>query len=696
MTSETTDHASSGTSSPTITRIGVDIGGTFTDLIFYDGESGRVRLAKEPTTPDAPQHGVVNATREGVPPTGLASADYFLHGTTVGLNALLEHRGSSVALLTTKGFRDTLEIRRGDAVEPYNLFWHQPQPLVERSLRLPITERMRADGAVHVPLLADDVRHAAATLIERDIGSAAVVYVNAYAHPQHELETERLLREYGYTGLISLSHRVSGEFREYERTCTTVIDAYVRPRTATYLKHLDRDLRDTGFVGSLLVTRSGGGAMTVAEAEGRPFETIMSGPVAGAEGAAELSRTLGLSSTITADVGGTSFDTCLITNGRSQITYQGEVIGLPVQSPWVDVRSIGAGGGSIARVDAGGLLRVGPESAGAAPGPACYGHGGIQPTVTDAACWLGMLGPGELASGITLDRDAAHGALKPLAHQLSMTDDDVAKGIMTIASASMADAIRGITVEQGQDPREASLMAFGGAGPLFATLLARDLDIGNIVIPMFAGNFSAWGLLGADLVQTGARTQILPLTDASISVANQMLDGLFEELRGRMGDAPGDRIPEIGLDMRYTGQEHSLTVGLDCTNGRIAAEKATEIRAAFVESYRRTFGHEMAEEAEIVAARATLRTPLPRIGRSGVDAARADPGGQPRQVSSYSFVRGRWADFDLIDRSILRVGIAVRGPTIVLEDTTTTYLDDGFVASVDPSGSLVIKGAPRE
>jgi len=495
------------------TRIGVDVGGTFTDLIFYDDESGEIRVGKEPTTPAGPETGVLNVVSSTVPSERVGAAEYFLHGTTVGLNSLLTRTGAVVGMLATRGFRDILEVRRGDRDDPYDLFWKHPPPLVPRRLRIPVTERMLFDGTVRTPIELDDVRAAVEVFEAEGVTSVAVAFLHSYANPAHELAAAEALREAGFRGELSLSHQVSGEYREYERTTTTVIDAYVRPRMAIYLRALDDRLTDGGFTGSLLVTRSGGGAMTFPEAEARPFETILSGPVAGAEGAAELARNLGLGDVITADVGGTSFDTCLITDGRPQVMYEGQIVGLPVQTPWVDVRSIGAGGGSLAWVDVGGLLRVGPGSAGADPGPACYGRGGTQPTVTDAAFMLGMLGEGVLASGIALDADSARAAMAPLAEQLGFEVDDVARGIMTIAAANMANAIREITVEQGQDPRRATLAPFGGAGPLFGTLLARELEIKQIVVPPYAGNFSAWGLLGADLTQSAARTRIMKLAN---------------------------------------------------------------------------------------------------------------------------------------------------------------------------------------
>jgi N-methylhydantoinase A len=653
------------------TRLGVDVGGTFTDLLFYDDETGEIRVGKEPTTPAAPEDGVLAAVEAAVPPGRLAAARYFLHGTTVGLNSLLTRTGAVVGMLCTRGFRDVLEIARGDRGDPYNLFWRQPAPLVPRRRRLPVTERMRANREVWTPIVEDDVAAALEQFVGDGVTSVAVCFMNAYANPAHELAAEAALRRLGFGGEISLSHRVSGEYREYERTSTTVIDAYVRPRMTTYLRRLEERLRDAGFDGTAIVTRSGGGAMTFTEAEERPFETIMSGPVAGAEGAGELARRLGLGDVITADVGGTSFDTCLVTDGRPQLMYEGSVEGLPVQTPWVDVRSIGAGGGSIAHVDVGGLLKVGPASAGAVPGPACYRRGGDQPTVTDAAFVLGMLGEGRLASGITLHAESARGALSPLGARLGLGEEEVARGIMTIAAANMANAIREITIERGRDPRGARLMPFGGAGPLFGTLLARELEIREIVVPPYAGNFSAWGLLGADLTQTAARTRIMRLSDDAVVTGNALLREMFGELESR--GAGREHVREIALDMRYLGQEHTLTVTVP--GDEELAVGAEQIRTAFTADYDRTFGHLIDEEIEIVTLRATIRSELPRrAAEHSAQGATLAAGGT---IDAWSFTRGERLEFAIVDRaSIGADGLA--GPAIVLEETATTYLDADF------------------
>lgn len=664
------------------TRIGVDIGGTFTDLICYDDDSGDILVEKVPTTPASPETGCVEAVRKAVPPDLLNKSEYFLHGTTVGLNALLERKGSIVGLLATEGFRDVLEIRKGDRGDWYNLFWVPQAPLVPRRLRLPVRERIRSDGEILIEMESSDVLKALETFEREGVNAIAVCFLNAYANPSHEMEVKRILEEEGFTGAISLSHKVSGEYRDYERTSTTVIDAFVRGRLSHYMAHIESNLQEIGFPGTCLITRSGSGSMAFSEAETRPFETIMSGPVAGAEGSAELSRSLGLGDLITADVGGTSFDTALITDGRPKLLYQGSVIGMPLQTPWVDVRSIGAGGGSIAYVDVGGLLQVGPQSAGADPGPACYARGGTDATVTDAAFYLGMLGEGKLASGVTLHRENSKAALQPLADKLNYNLQQTACGIIRIVGASMANAIREITIEQGIDPRSLKLLAFGGAGPMMGTQLANELDIDTIIIPPVAGNFSAWGLLASDLLQSAARTRQMELNGQAIEQVNQTLQELYGELQQRTGTrSNGEGIfREVGLDMRYGGQEHTITVTPAALDGSIN-EDAEAIKKQFNEAYLQTFGVELDSNVEIVSIRAAIRQPLSQ--RKDFLLPKTGPGGHKAgNIKAYSFTADNIVNFTTCDREALVTGQEYRGPTIIYEPTTTTYVDDGFMFQV--------------
>jgi len=668
------------------TRIAVDIGGTFTDVVYFDQDSGETVEGKVPTVPDAPELGVVNAIGQHVPPEVVAKAEFFLHGTTVGLNALLERRGSKVGLITTEGFRDVLEIRRGDRVEMYNLFWKQTEPLVPRRLRKQVKERILSTGAEHTPLDEANAACVIQELIEAGVDAIAVCLINAYANPVHELKLERLIRQAGFQGGISLSHKVSGEYREYERTSTTCIDAFVRGRMANYLKRLDSRLREAGFTGISLIARSGSGSMTFAEAEERPFETIMSGPVGGAQGASELARLLDEPQLITADVGGTSFDTALIVDGKPQILFEGMIDNMPIQSPWVDVRSIGSGGGSIAHIDRGGLMRVGPQSAGAVPGPACYGKGGTEPAMTDAAALLGMLGPGELASGIRLDIEKAQHALQQVGQHINCDAETTAIGVMRISAAAMANAMREISLDQGLDPREMTLLPFGGAGPLMGTLLADELALDRIIIPPFAGNFSAWGLLGADMVQSAAQTLVRDFDTQVLDAINQTLARLFQSLAERREAGQHNATQSARLDLRYKGQEHTLSIEIAVRHDK-AGESADTILERFVHEYARTFGATMNEDAELVAVRASLLAPLPQ--RQLSSPSRPTDPAPARDMEVYSFERKKRLPFHIIPRAA--IGESMHGPAIITEHTSTTYVDVEWRISSGAHGELLLE-----
>jgi N-methylhydantoinase A len=670
------------------TRIGVDVGGTFTDLIMFDEATNSITVGKDASTPSAPELGVL-AVVDGAASAAVADTSLFLHGTTVGLNAILERKGADVGLLTTKGFRDVLEIRRSSRGEIYNLTWAAPPPLVPRSRRLEAAGRILADGTIDRELDADDVRAAAEAFTRLGIPCVAVVFINAHANPEHELAAERLLREAGYAGDIALSHRVTGEYSEYERTSTTVVDAYVRPAVSGYFRRLEDGLRERRFDGDCLVTRSGGGAMLFADARTRPFETVMSGPVAGVAGAVRLCAELGIDRAVTADVGGTSFDTSLILDGRPIVQYEGLVDGLPLQTPWVDVRSIGAGGGSIARAESG-LLRVGPQSAGAVPGPACYGRGGTAATVTDACAVLGMLGHGSLAGGLQLDLEAARAAVGAVGEALGLSRQEAGAGIVAVAAAAMAQAIIEITVERGEDPRDAAVLAFGGAGPLFGGLLARELEIPQVVVPNAAGNFSAWGLLCEDVARATARTFIRPLTDDSIAAANDVLATLFAELQaeGRTIASAGAAALEPALDLRYMGQEHTITLRPQDDAGAVVAP-AEDIVAAFAAEHERQYGHALELPVELVNVRATVRVPLPDMATDAAIAAE-DTAPVDETIDAYSFDRGAVVPFRLVSRAALKRGARLSGPAVVLEDTTITYVDHGFDVEVHATGALLL------
>ncbi|MBS1868611.1 MAG: hydantoinase/oxoprolinase family protein [Actinobacteria bacterium] len=674
-------------------RFAVDVGGTFTDLVLYDDAVGW-RVEKASTTPAAPEQGVSDVLRHVADEGLVARSPLFLHGNTVALNALLERDGARLGLLATRGFRDVLEIAHGDR-GAIALDWRPSPSLVPRRRRLVVTERVAADGSVLTPLVEADVADALDTFRAADVEAIAVALLNAYANPVHELEVERQLRALGFDGEISLSHRLSRELREYERTSTTVVDAFVRPKVSGYLQRLGERLEQIDFSGHTLLASSSGGAMTVGDARQRPFETTQSGPVGGVAGAARLAADLGLESAIAADLGGTSFDACLITDGRPRLRHEGEVAGMPLQIPWVDIRSIGAGGGSLAYLDEGGLLRVGPQSAGAMPGPACYGRGGSQPTVTDAAAALGMLGRGKLAGGVALDFAAAAAALRTVGEPIGMDAEQLAQGVLEIVTAHMADALREVTIEEGRDPREATLIAFGGAGPLFATLLCDELDLVGAIVPPLAGNFSAWGLMQQDVVRGASRTVIAPLEDAALATVGSALAESFEELLRDPFEEGGEPQLEATVDLRYDSQSHTLTVPLQLAADGGLRDDAGTLASRFTEEHRRAFGHVLDGEAmRVTAVRASVRVPLPPVDLTVTDTRPASAPPEDETVA-FSFRRGERCAFRLVERAHLAVGDRVAGPAILTEPTTTTYLDAGFSAEVLPTGALTIKAEER-
>ncbi len=670
------------------TRIGVDIGGTFTDLVYYDAESAETVEGKVPTVPGSPEQGVIDAIRKHVPQHVIEKAEYFLHGTTVGLNALLERRGAKVGLITTAGFRDILEIRRGNREEIYNLFWRPPEPLVPRQLRVEVAERIGADGSVIRTLDETTVAAALDFLAGAHVDTVAVCLINAYANPAHEARIEHLLRAGGFNGVISLSHRLSREYREYERTSTTVVDAFVRARMSDYLKKLDRELRELGFTGRSLITRSGGGSISFSEAQVRAFETIMSGPVAGVQGACEIARALKIDELLTADVGGTSFDTSLVVDARPSVLDRGMIADIPIQTTWLDVRTIGSGGGSIAHIDGGGLMRVGPRSAGADPGPVSYAKGGSEPTVTDAAAYLGMFGPGELASGIKLDLAGAAAAIGPLAAAIGQSVEATAAGIIRIASSAMANALREVSIEKGRDPRAMTLLPYGGAGPLMATQLADLLQMRRIVVPPFAGNFSAWGLLGSDMIHTAARTRVMDLSAACLPAVNQILVELIDELQSSSKIEVQDAELNLRCALRYKGQENTLPVEIPLTERRIAWD-CERIRSAFEYDYLRMNSGTLREPIELVSLRVSMLLPLPRrLPQKPSSPAACD---LTAVCQAYSFREGRWRTFRIVPRGAINGPLP--GPAIVTEKTTTLYLDAGWTAMVGEYGELLLSSS---
>jgi N-methylhydantoinase A len=671
----------------------MDIGGTFTDVVAYDEEAGAYVAGKSSTTPDDLTEGVLNAlaTIDSHPD----ACSFTVHGTTQGLNAFLQRRGERVLLLATAGAGDVYHIARGNRTRLYDIHFRKPAPLVPRSDIVEIGGRLNYAGDELAPLDRDAVRAAAARVRDEGFGAVAVAFLFSYLNPEHELGAEAILREeLGDDVTISLSHRIAREWREYERTSSTVLDAYTSPVIRRYLDRLERELRGRGLRVPLHVMQSSGGIITAQSARQVSLQTLLSGPVGGTMGGVALARMLKRANLICIDMGGTSFDVSLVVEGAPDVSSEASLEGLPLLMSVVNIHTIGAGGGSIAYAEAGGL-RVGPQSAGADPGPACYGRGGTRPTVTDANVVLGRVDPAWFAGGqMTLDTDAARRAVGELGTELGLETVELAEGICDVINAKMAQAIRTLTVEKGIEPRDYALVAFGGAGPMHAAFLAQELDVDEVVVPRFPGAFSAWGMLETEIRKDFARASFSPLSDldhAELAAAAEAQEREATESLTDEGIAPGHGRIEHALDVRYVGQEYTLTIPL-----RSAAEPREPsfdeaLARRFDEAHERRFGHaNPGAPIELVALRSTA------LG----DWRPAHPA-RPQQLqrqpdSAYEYeerpvVFGRAErNARVVRREALRPGAVVDGPAVIVEATATTVVPPGSRLEVDSFGDLVI------
>lgn len=687
-------------------RVGVDIGGTFTDLVAQD-EGGSLRVAKVLTTPQDHAEGSMHAVvKAGV---DLKSADLFLHGSTIAINTVVERKGVKTALLTTRGFRDVYEIGRSNRPDAYNLFFERPVPLVPRSLRREVTERTTARGEIHTPLHREEAAAVVAELKKAGVESVAVCLLHSYANPAHEEELGEIIASVEPNAYVTLSHRILREYREYERTSTTAVNAYVGPVVARYLGSLRERLRRQGFRGEVLVMQSGGGVMPLDAAIQAPVRMMESGPVAGVIGAASVGHALGYPRAIAFDMGGTTAKTSLVKDGQVEIAsgyfIGGYATGQPVMLPVVDIVEVGSGGGSIAWLDGAGGLKVGPVSAGAMPGPACYGRGGTEPTVTDANLILGRLGAESFLGGeMPLAREAAVAAIrKRVAEPLGLDVDEAAVAILRITDAHMALALRAVSVQRGQDPRDFALVAFGGAGPLHGCTLARELKIPVVIIPQLPGQFSAWGMLTCDLRHDYVQTLVRDFYGVDPEEIRAALAALVNNGLRALGTArqTGGPMPVVDcrLDLRYRGQEYTVTVPLP--GAGFAAEDRQRVAGRFHELHRLLYGHAAPEEAlELVAVRVTVHRAV-EAGRSFPaahlplsDARRSAPAHAQRRA--YMGERYGSVDTPVYRRSELAPGMKVEGPAIIEEEASTTVVLPRDRVQVVATGELVIEIAREE
>lgn len=666
-------------------RLGFDIGGTFTDL-FAVTDDGELIQEKVPTTPgdfsQGAQDGIVQiADNHDI---DLYSFTYLSHGTTVATNAVIEREGATTGLITTKGFRDILAIGREKRHELYETSSEKTPAFTERRHRRGVAERMDADGSVVTPLDEEEVAATATELVEDGIESIAVAFLNAYRNPEHERTAAEVVRE--TTDLpVSQSSGIMSERREYERTLSTVINAYVEPVLREYLNRLQSRLTDLGIDATLNLMQANGGIITPGELSGRSLRLINSGPAAGTIGAKRLAGLSGIDDVITLDVGGTSADACVVRNGEIETTTRGEIDQIPLQFQQIDIRTVGAGGGSIAWATDTDVVKVGPQSAGATPGPACYGRGGTEPTVTDAAVVLGYLNPDYLLGGeMELDKDAGEAAISELADRVGLDPLKLADGVLDIATTNMAQTVRLVTVEKGYDPREFALCCYGGAGPLFGTRLADHLDINCVLVPAMSGVLSASGLLTADRRIDVSQSRVLPVSKDSVKVISETFQSLEEEARDLASD---EGSVTRTVDLRYVGQTFQLNVPVP--SGSITTDTVDTLRSRFLEKYEGIYGQSWGDEPiEAVTWRVELveETPDVDFQRESPDLSVEDAKKGTRQA----FVGGEFCDHTVFDRYQIPHNTSVSGPAIIEAKESTTYVDPNAEFTIDEHGNLIV------
>jgi N-methylhydantoinase A len=656
-------------------RLGVDVGGTFTDLVAL--VDGQLRTAKVPSTPKDQARGVVHAIEVAALAPGTAAS--FTHGSTVATNALLERRGARTALVTTEGFRDVLEIGRQNRPALYDLTRDRPPALVPRELRFTVRERMGPDGVL-VPLDQGSLRAAVGACRDAGVEAVAVCLLFGFLHPEHERQVGAALREALPGVHVSLSCEVLPELREYERCSTTVCDGYLTPRLAAYLRSLAGEVETLGLPAPL-VMQSSGGAVEIEAAATSAAGCILSGPAGGVVGAAWVAGLSGFRDLLTFDMGGTSTDVAPVLGGVVQTTTESVVAGVPVKLPMVDVHTVSAGGGSIAWVDAGGALRVGPRSAGADPGPAAYGRGGEEPTVTDANLFLGYLPDGaELGGEVRLDRGLAERAVRRVGERAGLDAHQAALGIVRVADAEMTRALRVISVERGLDPRELTMVAFGGAGGLHACALAEELRIGRVLVPRAAGVLSALGLAVSDV----RRDHVHPFLAALDEADRGEVEAAYAELERRAGEQLAHdprRTVTRSADARYQGQSFELTVDADDLPG---------LAGRFHAEHERRYGYRMEDEpVELVNLRLVATVPGDKPALHEGPSRRAATGGRRR--ASFD---GDWHDVHVVRRADLGAGGEVGGPAVVEFAESTLLVRPGWRGTVDEVGALVLERPP--
>lgn len=683
-------------------RVASDVGGTFTDLVYLDEATGQVGVAKASTTPSNFANAVIETLRKAklrVPET-----TFFVHGSTIIINALTERKGARTALITTKGFRDVLEITRANRPDIYNMYYTKPKPFVPRYLRFEALERVNYKGDVLEPLHEEDVRKVADRCLAEGVEAIAVCFLHSYANPSHEVQCGKILDECVPNIPVTLSHQVTQEWREYERSNTAVINSYVLPTARFYLANLEKDLTGLGMNQVYHVMQSNGGTATFDKGKHSPVNLIESGPVAGVIGAAVIGELIGERNVISLDIGGTTAKTSLVENGSPKITteykieYRRNFAGYPILAPTIDIVEIGAGGGSIAWVDNAGALRVGPVSAGADPGPACYGWGGTAPTLTDANVIAGRINPQYFLGGeIPLDVERATKAMQPIADTFGIDVEQAAMGVIRIADANMVNALKLVSVRRGYDPRDFVLVAFGGGGAMHAGDLMRELRVRRVIIPVEPAVFSAWGMLMTDLRQDYIRT-FIARTD---QVDPGTLDAIFADMETQAGQDLAEQhvgrdrmVFQRFADMRYKGQEHTVKVPLP--SGKITTDKIPDINERFHTLHEHTYTFRLDSPVELVNYHLTAfgrvdKPTLNKLRGKGGSVEEARKGERLVNFDELGFHRST-----IYERERLPSGAVLQGPLVIEEPASVTVVFPDQSVTRDEYGFLHIEAASKD
>ncbi len=678
------------------TVIGVDVGGTFTDVFFLNEADGQCNVAKVPTTLDDQSRGILDGISHHVEDPSIVST--IVHGTTTGTNALLERKGAKTGLITTRGFRDVLEMRRRDRPQTWGL-WGQFDPVISRDLRLEVDERVLADGTIHTPVDVEQVKKATQELIDLGAESVCIFFVNSYANMENEQKALAAVQEVWKNSHISVSSEILPEIREFERGSTAALNAYLQPPVGNYMERLQAGLNDGGFNGSILIVQSNGGVMSVDTARKLPVRTALSGPAAGVFAGAYIGATAGYPNLITCDMGGTSFDVSLVADGKSQLAAQTSIdFGMVVRTPMIEITTIGAGGGSIAWVNRGGLLQVGPESAGSNPGPVCYGQGNDRPTVTDANVVLGRINADRPIGGklARLDVEAAKKAIEVhIAEPLGLDVMDAAEAIIRVANSLMAGAIRLVSIERGHDPKEFVAMPFGGGGALHSGALIKEVGLSKTVVPRFPGVTSAIGCVIADMRHDWVQTINTMLADLDCQDLDKKFMALVnegEELL-KAASVSFEKVEHVfELDMLYVGQTHTVSVPLPLSvkDGSTGISHENILKA-FEVSYRDVFGRLLdGIPIRVMNMRIAVVGKRPKFDLSILAKECTQTAEETKTGTRQVWVEGAWHEATIYDRLPLAVGVSIPGPALLEQPDTTIFIEPDLEGEVDRFGNLLI------